>query len=65
MNDNKFDSSNISINDNSSLSYQQKYYINNKEKIKLYQKEYYENKRGNIKNYNFTVTYGKFILFKD
>lgn len=46
------------------LSYQQKYYIVNKEKIKKYQKEYYQIKKGCNKNYTMNIRYGKFILFE-
>tara|TARA_R110000787_G_scaffold239712_1_gene346010 strand:- start:506 stop:694 length:189 start_codon:yes stop_codon:yes gene_type:complete len=53
------------IDNNKYLSYQQKYYIKNKIKIKNYQKIYYQNKKSNSRNYNLTITRGKFILFKD
>jgi len=48
----------------SHLSYQKKYYLINKDKIKAYQKAYYQNKK-TPNHKSITITKGKFILFKD
>ena len=52
----------IKSNNLTHLSYQQKYYINNKERIKRYQKTYYQTKKGSKKDYVFEIQVGKFIL---
>jgi len=51
-----------SVIDKKHLSYQQLYYIKNKEKIKNYQRTYYQNKRSNNKNYTLEIKRGSFIL---
>tara|TARA_R110002012_G_scaffold266431_2_gene449976 strand:+ start:2826 stop:2999 length:174 start_codon:yes stop_codon:yes gene_type:complete len=48
-------------NQKSHLSYQQLYYLKNKEKIKNYQRTYYQKKRSNT-NYTLEIKRGKFIL---
>jgi len=48
--------------ENNHLSYQQQYYIKNKEKIKNYQRSYYQNKKGSTKNYVLEIKRGSFIL---
>ena len=48
--------------ENTNLSYQQLYYLKNKEKIKNYQRSYYQNKRSNNKNYTLEIKRGRFIL---
>ena len=57
--DNKKD---IKEDQNSHLSYQQLYYIKNKEKIKQYQRTYYQTKKGSSKNYIMEIKRGSFIL---
>ena len=63
--DNEFSVLNSSIIESDHLSYQQKYYIITKEKIKKYQKEYYQNKKSTSKNFEFSIIFKKVTLFGD
>ena len=49
-------------NQNPHLTYQQLYYIKNREKIKSYQRNYYQDKKGNNKNYYFEIKQGLFTI---